>query len=970
MAKIHKGDFQVQNGLGLPVKTTAALGTQPAGYVVFDDTVKKIVLHDGTDWKQLAFAADVAGDVGNKVSKAGDTMTGDLVIAGSANVELASVVAGSANARLVFSLDAVDNGFLGEDAGKLSLSSTNRDLALSAGTANLTVAAANVSLTGTALTVNTTADFTGEVTVLAPVNANNPVTLAYLQANSSASLVGLTDTTIASEATGESLFYNGTAWVNRDIVLADISDFDDTAYATGAEGDLASTAVQPTDSIGVLADVDLSTPASDAQVLSWSTDKFVPVTLPTGVTTFAGLSDVNLDAPGEGAILVYDDFSDEWVNGVIGDIVDLSVKVDKAGDTMTGDLVMGDNAVRFENTTFESSSNEMYITNSASLISIEATDVIISATGDGPPGDFNVSAGNFLLTPSSLTVPVAATFSGTTTVIAPTADLHAATKKYVDDELAAVSAGAASAIDDLTDVTITTPADGHVLVYNASDVLVNRVLTKADVSDFTEGDYATAAQGTLADSALQDLTGSSIGTLSDVDTTGIAEGDFLVWDNTAGEFVPGQVAATDLSNYVTIDGDETITGAKTFTNDLFQVSTTRSDEAIKITNTSTKFEQVSSDGLSEAYQTITGSSGRHYFYAKGNDGFQDSWWSTYQLDGDKFAVNIFHTGEGNSELSISQGIFTLNNGGDALITQNSGGLDNKMEFGVKATSPVTVDGDDADVLTTKAWVLSKVAGAGAATSIGDLSDVTIGTTAAGHAIMRNAGDTAWENRPLVEGDISDFGSYAIVGHGHTKADISDFVEANYVHVTGDETIAGEKTFSDDATFSTNVTIAGDLTVGGTTTTVNSTDLDIVDSIITLNKGEAGAGVTNPNQSGLAIDRGTEDNVAMIWSEANDRFGYADLDGSGNVTVASFKAFAFADDVASNSAVIDFIVGDWVAGEFTISQATHGVAASKIYHVTVIEGGDIVGIETSISAGGDVTLKTSGAAFAGSVRISL
>lgn len=68
----------------------------------------------------------------------------------------------------------------------------------------------------------------------------------------------------------------------------------------------------------------------------------------------------------------------------------------------------------------------------------------------------------------------------------------------------------------------------------------------------------------------------------------------------------------------------------------------------------------------------------------------------------------------------------------------------------------------------------------------------------------------------------------------------------------------------------NLTIAGNLTVSGTSTTVNTTDTDIKDRVITLNKGESGAGVTGI-VSGLDIDRGTSPHVGLRWNESQTRW---------------------------------------------------------------------------------------------------
>lgn len=82
----------------------------------------------------------------------------------------------------------------------------------------------------------------------------------------------------------------------------------------------------------------------------------------------------------------------------------------------------------------------------------------------------------------------------------------------------------------------------------------------------------------------------------------------------------------------------------------------------------------------------------------------------------------------------------------------------------------------------------------------------------------------------------------------------------------DYTITNKINSSANITLSTNtVFVDGNLVVGGNTTSVTKTDLSISDNIITVNTGEAGAGVTL-NTAGLAVDRGTQANVSIVWNE--------------------------------------------------------------------------------------------------------
>jgi len=69
-----------------------------------------------------------------------------------------------------------------------------------------------------------------------------------------------------------------------------------------------------------------------------------------------------------------------------------------------------------------------------------------------------------------------------------------------------------------------------------------------------------------------------------------------------------------------------------------------------------------------------------------------------------------------------------------------------------------------------------------------------------------------------------------------------------------------------------VIIAGNLTVRGLTTSVNSNEVNIGDSVILLNANETGTPTQN---SGFEVERGTSANVSFLWDEAN---GYWTLNG--------------------------------------------------------------------------------------------
>jgi len=69
----------------------------------------------------------------------------------------------------------------------------------------------------------------------------------------------------------------------------------------------------------------------------------------------------------------------------------------------------------------------------------------------------------------------------------------------------------------------------------------------------------------------------------------------------------------------------------------------------------------------------------------------------------------------------------------------------------------------------------------------------------------------------------------------------------------------------------NLVLAGNLTVNGTTTSVNSNEVNIGDSIIVLNADEAG---TPSENGGFEVERGTSANVSFVWNETDDAWDLA------------------------------------------------------------------------------------------------
>lgn len=92
-------------------------------------------------------------------------------------------------------------------------------------------------------------------------------------------------------------------------------------------------------------------------------------------------------------------------------------------------------------------------------------------------------------------------------------------------------------------------------------------------------------------------------------------------------------------------------------------------------------------------------------------------------------------------------------------------------------------------------------------------------------------------------------------------------------------VTGAATFSNNVTVTGNTTVGGNLTVNGTLTTLNTTNTVVSDTLIELGNGTTGAPT---NDSGIVIERGSENNAFIGFDESTDKF----IVGTGTFTGAS------------------------------------------------------------------------------------
>ena len=133
------------------------------------------------------------------------------------------------------------------------------------------------------------------------------------------------------------------------------------------------------------------------------------------------------------------------------------------------------------------------------------------------------------------------------------------------------------------------------------------------------------------------------------------------------------------------------------------------------------------------------------------------------------------------------------------------------------------------------------------------------------------------------------GDLTLAGNTGAKVTIDDNLS-----VTGHSNLAGTTIGTSSAnsnlTVNGNTTVTGNLTVNGTTTSIDTTNLEIEDNIVVLNKNQTG----NPAsglQSGIEVERGDKSNARLFFDEATGRWKAEIVSGDSVV----IKTIAFVED---------------------------------------------------------------------------
>ena len=469
---------------------------------------------------------------------------------------------------------------------------------------------------------------------------------------SSLALDDLTDVTITAAATGEVLRYDGAEWVDAQLAYSDLSGTPTlaTVATTGAYSDLSG------------APTNVSSFTNDAGYISDITAE-----------NLGDLADVDLTGLADGEIIIYNATSGNWeanpppapqaTTTSVG-LIEIAEDAEATAGTATDKALVPSNI---------SSITTAQLDNSAGTMLESANN--LSDLANAATARTNLGLG----TSATLDVGTSANY---------VVQLNGSAQLPAVDGSQLTGVTATVALNDITDVTITAAATGEVLRYSGS-AWVDAQLAYSDLS----GAPTNVSSFTNDAGYISDITAENLGDLANVDLTGLANGDVIIYNSTSGKWEANPPPAP-LATETSVGLIEIATNAEA-------TAGTATDKALVPSNVS----------------SIT----------------------TAQLDNS--AGTMLESANNLSDLGNAATARTNLGLGTAAVENVGTSAGNVVQLNGSAQLPAV----DGSLLT---GVVADISGA----SIGDLTDVTITAAATGEVLRYNG--SAWVDAQLAYSDLS------------------------------------------------------------------------------------------------------------------------------------------------------------------------------------------------------------------------
>lgn len=781
----------------------------------------------------------------------------------------------------------------------------------------------------------------------------------------------LTDVTITNNQSGNLLVSNGVNFSNRFISISELSDVDSNIISSISDGDVLSwnaasgsffatePAITYTNEQAQDAAAGLLTGSNHTGISFTYDDVNNALTASVSLNSFSisELSDVTLTgsfAPNASQILKWDGTnfipSDETgkTEEQIQDIV--GAMLTGSNDANTHITFAYNDTDGVVNAAVSLSSSELEDGNNISLLDANQT-----LTGN------KIFTGNVDLTGATVTASTAA-LNDDSTSIATTAFVH----DQIDADIGALNLAATYQ-----------PLNSNLTSISSINIANHDILVGNGVNSFTKIQSTNEVRSFLASSgSINDLSDVSIST-GTIDANHVLKWSGAEWENSqlslsnisgTGDLVKTSEGATFgafaydfTASTLTIKepSADTHPTTKSYVDDALankqdadaslDTITGIADGDLLIGNGADSFEKVSLDANVESFLKASGSLGSLSDVSL--NGSQET-------NSDHFLVSDGNGGFVNSTISTSE----LSNDADIVLTTRAatlGAFAYDFTAGTLTASTPDASENSTKVATTQ-WVTSKNFITGS--TFGELSDVLLSNPANGQILIYDSDggvdDNQWKNVSLT-GDISIFNTGLIsINSGAVDNDkianpyidisaagstdrlklgqtlyVSGTLNEVEVSITND--VSGSTSdavltigLPNDVTISNDLTVSGNLTVSGTTTTINTTNLDVSDTIISLNTGLEDQ--NNTSDIGFFLNRGLNNPALFIWDEGDTRFKLGTHSGevSGSMSdMSSINGFTHeliegkTADAAENSNVLATTA--WVTSKSFITGSTIG-----------------------------------------------
>ena len=396
------------------------------------------------------------------------------------------------------------------------------------------------------------------------------------------------------------------------------------------------------------------------------------------------------------------------------------------------------------------------------------------------------------------------------------------------------------------------------------------------------------------------IAAASINALSDVNTSGIADGQVLMYNGsnfvaqspamgvtevvksptvtsgamtvTAQSFDTSSSTATRVGGSVTLTLQQNAYAFVTYSANVVQDTGNTTSLALqKSTNGGTSFTtitdfQSNTAGFHQPFTHVeqhTGSSGSVEFriVVKTTSSHPSI---TYQTDEISFTVVEYKVGEFGSVNDLSDATITSVSSGQYLKYNGSQWVNETPTITNNSDVTGTPNADNLLKWNGSAWAPADVGVVAGLININQLSDVDTSGVASGSILKYNGSNWVISSGFEELTEISE----------DTTPQLGGDLDVNGNNITGSAvsittSSAGNITLNPDG--AGEVRVLGDLTVTGTATTMDVTNMTVEDPVMLLNK-HGSQPANNTSDAGIMVQRGSsENNAAWFWEEGTDRW---------------------------------------------------------------------------------------------------